>query len=618
MKLYITVILTFLFFIPASIAQPKIKLDTFTLSVPKPADITNDGFTSRLFIADQNGRIFVYDSIGVKLDTFLDIRTKVQYTNGGEQGLLGIAFHPDYKNNGYFYVYYTKKNTTDNAVFRYKVSSNPNRALVDSEVLVINLIHPLFPNHNGGCLKFGNDGYLYIGVGDGGGGGDPFNNAQNKNSFLGKILRLDVNNFSIPYSVPISNPFVGQANVKAEIWAYGLRNPWRFSFDKLTHDLWIGDVGQGAREEVDFQASNSTGGVNYGWRCYEGNSSYNTSGCGNTSNYTFPIFEYDHSSNGGVAITGGFVYRGNNYPDFYGYYLCTDYTSNNFWAIKKEGSTFTSYTLGKPQTGLYSSSFGEDIFGEMYLCNSVSGVIYKIRELCSPFQLSLVNKTNPSCPNITNGSIEFTSISPNGNVNYNWSNGGTGNTISTLAAGKYILTATDGIGCVRKDSVTLYNTDTLDTPIVTLSNDTLSTISGYSYQWKLNDSVINGATASFYKAPIAGLYRVEITDSNGCKAISDTVRFIVTAIKNINSTIESFSVFPNPVNDKLRIEIQFVTSKKSVLKIINTIGQEIYAEQLAGKDIIQTISLQNLEKGIYEITIITDDGQISTKTFVKQ
>lgn len=686
-------LLSFIFLFNFSFAQPKIKLDTFARGFSSLIDVTNDGFTSRIFAAQQNGIIWVLDSNGVKLDTFLDIRTKVQ--NSGEEGLLGITFHPDYQHNGYFYTYYTKKNTTDNAVFRYKVSGNPNRATSDSELLVINLLHPSFPNHNGGCVKFGKDGYLYIAVGDGGSGGDPNGNAQNKNTLLGKILRLDVNNFSAAYTVPASNPFFGQSNVKTEIWAYGLRNPWRFSFDRQTNDLWIGDVGQGAREEVDFQSASSTGGENYGWRCYEGNSTYNTSGCGNASTYKFPVFEYDHSASGGIAITGGYVYRGNKYNDLKGYYIFADYGSANFWLIKKDNNTFTSYAIGKPLTGMLTSGFGEDIRGEIYATNVSNGVLYKIRELCSSFQLHLINKKNPSCPNISNGSIELTSTGNNGTVTYNWSNSGSSNLISNLAPDKYIVTATDGIGCVRKDSFTLvnqdtlrigilsqqnpscpnvsngqisvqaldgfgpitynwnnggssatisnltpgkfivtatdsvgctakdsvvlFNADTLDKPIILQSGDSIYTVIGFaSYKWKRNDTIIADAIQAFYKVTLQGNYQVEITDINGCKATSDITPVFLTSIKNKNTDIQKFLLFPNPVKENITLDIRFNTTKKSTLKIINSIGQIVYTEQLQGKEFLKTISLQQIPKGIYQLTIITDEGQISNQSFVKE
>lgn len=676
-----------------ALAQPKIKLDTFSRSYASPVDIANDGFTSRMFVVQQNGIIWTLDSNGVKLDTFIDLRTKVNFA--GEEGLLGMTFHPDYQNNGYFYTYYTKKNSTDNNVVRYKVTSNPNRATKDSERVVITFSHPTFTNHNGGCIKFGNDGYLYIAVGDGGSSNDPNGNGQNKNTFLGKLLRIDVNNFSGTYSVPATNPFVGQSNVKTEIWAYGLRNPWRFSFDRQTKDLWIGDVGQGAREEVDFQASNSIGGENYGWRCYEGNKSNILTGCAGIANYKFPIYEYDHSSSGGVAITGGFVYRGNKYSDFNGYYICGDYGSANFWLIKKEDTSFRTTPIGKPLPNISISSFGEDIRGEMYAVNVGNGVIYKIRELCSPFKISLVQKNNPLCFNSSDGQIQMTSVGSNGVVNYVWSNNTSGNTISNLNAGKYVVTATDAIGCVRKDSFVLVkpdtlkinllnkvnpscpsvangllqvqgvggnsvysynwnngslsalnsnlangnyvvtlkdsnncmtkdsfvlvNLDTLDKPIITQSNDTLYTQTGFTYQWKLNNNNIISANQSFYKILINGKYQVEITDINGCKAISDTLLlFLITSTKNISSAVEKFSLFPNPTNNQLNIDIDFKTKQSASLKIINSIGQIVYDEKIEGNKISKLISVQTLPKGLYQLSIFMQDGKVSSQSFIKE
>ena len=687
-------LLSFIFLFNFSFAQPKIKLDTFIRTVPTPVDITNDGFTSRLFIADQTGRVFVYDSTGTKLDTFIDLRTKVQYSANGEQGLLGLAFHPNYQNNGYFYVYYTKKNTTDNAVYRYKLSGNPNRANKDSELLIINLPHPGATNHNGGCIKFGNDGYLYISIGDGGGGGDPNGNGQNKNTTLGKLLRIDVNDFSSTYTIPSSNPFFSQTNVRKEIWAYGLRNAWRFSFDRETHDIWIADVGQNSSEEVNFQASTSAGGENYGWRCYEGNSSFNTSGCVGASNYKFPFFTYGHNStSGGYSITGGFVYKGNKYADFRGYYIFADFVTGNFWLTKKTDSVFTTVQQSTPKQASISS-FGEDIRGELYATNLNNGFIYKIRELCSSFKLNLVNKKNPSCPNISNGSIQLTSTGNNGTVTYNWSNSGSGNLISNLAPDKYVVTATDGIGCIRKDSFTLvnqdtlrvgilsqqnpscpnvsngqisvqaldgfgpitynwnnggsgatiatlapgkfvvtasdsvgctardsiilFNADTLDNPTITQSSDTLYTATGFSYQWKKNDTNILGANQVFYKFLTEGNYKVEITDINGCKATSDNFAVIRVSVKNKISDIQQFTIFPNPATNNLTLDIRFNITQKSTLKIINSIGQMVYTESLQGKEFLKTISLQQFSKGIYQLEIITDDGQISNQAFVKE
>ena len=238
---------------------------------------------------------------------FLNITSLI--SSGGERGLLGLAFHPDYVNNGYFFVYYT--NTTgDTQVARYTVDAiDSNLADPTTAVLIIDVDQP-YSNHNGGCIQFGVDGFLYIGLGDGGSGGDPQNRSQNLETLLGKILRIDIDTTdgSNNYSIPSDNPFVDDTNALDEIWAYGVRNPWRFSFDSESDELWIADVGQGAIEEIN-RAALDAAGLNYGWRCYEGSQTYNTSGCPDPSELTFPVAEYSHAI--GYSITGGYVYHGN-------------------------------------------------------------------------------------------------------------------------------------------------------------------------------------------------------------------------------------------------------------------------------------------------------------------
>jgi len=332
---------------------------------------------SRLFIVSKTGEIVITDTNGNLNSTpFLDISNKVSTTS--ERGLLGLAFHPDYTNNGYFFVNYT--NTSGNTVVaRYSVSSNADIADASSEQILLTFNQPA-SNHNGGDITFGPDGYLYIASGDGGGSGDPGDRAQDPQLLLGKILRLDVDN-GAPY-IPASNPFVGDASTLDEIWATGLRNPWRISFDQMTGDLWIADVGQNAWEEVNFQAANSSGGENYGWRCYEGNNTYNTSGnCPPTSDLTFPIFEYDHiSSTGGQSITGGFVYRGSAYPALQGYYLCADYSSGNIFAISPDGNGgWNSHVYDDQAYNLpnHATAFGQDANGELYMA-TIEGDIYKV------------------------------------------------------------------------------------------------------------------------------------------------------------------------------------------------------------------------------------------------
>lgn len=340
-----------------------------------------------LYIVQQRGKIMIANTAGTVSSTpFLDITALVSQS-GNERGLLGMAFHPDYINNGYFYVNYTKASNGNTVIARYQRSAgNPLVADPASQFILMEIPQP-YSNHNGGQLHFGPDGYLYIGLGDGGSAGDPQNNAQNMNSYLGKMLRIDVDN-GTPYAVPPTNPFVNAANTKPEIWASGLRNPWCYSFDKVTGDLWIADVGQNAWEEVNFQPATSTGGENYGWRCYEGaGHPYNTSGCGPATAYTLPVAEYSHSG-GHCSVTGGYVYRGGQYGVLYGKYLFTDYCSGAFWAtFPNQSGGFTTQTLTQVNAPVtYAlSAFGQDHNGELYVVGRDNNRVYKLTATtCKP------------------------------------------------------------------------------------------------------------------------------------------------------------------------------------------------------------------------------------------
>jgi glucose/arabinose dehydrogenase len=343
--------------------------------------------SDELYIVQQRGKIMIANTAGTVSSTpFLDITSLVSQS-GNERGLLGMAFHPDYQNNGYFYVNYTKASNGNTVIARYQRSAgNPLVADPNSQVILMEITQP-YSNHNGGQLHFGPDGYLYIGLGDGGSAGDPQNNAQNMNSYLGKMLRIDVDNGN-PYAVPPTNPFVNVANTKPEIWASGLRNPWCYSFDKVTGDLWIADVGQNAWEEVNYQPASSAGGENYGWRCYEGaGHSYNTSGCGPVTAYTLPVAEYGHSG-GHCSVTGGYVYRGGQFGDLYGKYLYTDYCSGAFWATyPNQSGGFTTQNLTQVNAPVtYAlSAFGQDHNGELYVVGRDNNRIYKLTATsCKP------------------------------------------------------------------------------------------------------------------------------------------------------------------------------------------------------------------------------------------
>jgi glucose/arabinose dehydrogenase len=339
------------------------------LTFSSPVFLTHAGDnTNRIFVIEQPGRIKVFPNsqTASNAKTFLDITDRVVY--GGEMGLLGLAFHPDYANNGYFYVNYTADNPLRTIVARFKVTSNPDSADKNSEFQILTFNQP-YQNHNGGWISFRpSDGYLYIGTGDGGSGGDPQNNGQSIYTMLGKILRVDVDG-GTPYAIPSSNPFYDSTgNVVREIYTWGMRNPWRCSFDPVTDWFWCGDVGQGAWEEIDLIEN----GKNYGWRCYEGNHPYNLAGC-NYPEYTFPIWEYGHGPE--CSITGGYVYRGANVPELAGKYIYGDYCSNKIWSLEYDGINPPTNTYLLNATGSLTS-FGVDQQNELYL-TSFNGKIYR-------------------------------------------------------------------------------------------------------------------------------------------------------------------------------------------------------------------------------------------------
>lgn len=361
------------FLLPAQISvSVDLVSDVFSVAV----DIANAG-DDRLFIVEKDGRIRILQADGqANEQTFLDIDNRVG-SNGGERGLLGLAFHPNYAENGYFFVNYTN-NSGNTVVARFSVSAtDPDLADPESEKILLTIDQPK-GNHNGGDLNFGPDGYLYISVGDGGGGGDPDNYAQNRLNLLGSMLRIDVDNGD-PYGVPESNPFTEDDSTLDEIWALGLRNPWRFSFDRLTGDMWIGDVGQGSFEEINFQPANSTGGENYGWRCYEGDAIFNTNNCLGAANYQFPVHTYENRSSVGCSVNGGFVYRGASYPLLYGKYLFSDYCSGRIWALSKNDADEWVSMEVFDGPNFHYTTMGEDQQGEIYL-GSIDGKIYQLRD----------------------------------------------------------------------------------------------------------------------------------------------------------------------------------------------------------------------------------------------
>jgi len=349
-------------------APPQIKLQTFVsgLSNPVGMETPRDG-TGRLFVLEQTGKIRIIQNGVLLASPFLDLSAKIEV--GSERGLLGLTFHPSYAQNGRFFVDYTQRvnGQLQSVIAEYHVSANdPNKA--DTTETVILVVDQPFDNHNGGQLAFGPDNYLYIAFGDGGSMGDPFGNGQNLGVLLGKILRIDINSGS-PYAIPPDNPFVGNPSAKGEIWAYGLRNPWRFSFDRGTRRLFAGDVGQDSWEEVDIIQK----GLNYGWNIMEGFHCYNAPTC-NMTGLTLPIAEYSHAE--GEAVIGGFVYRGSGISGLRGVYVFGDYVVGTIWGlIQRPGGVWVRGQL--LSSGKIISSFGQDTAGELYLVD-YRGTVFKI------------------------------------------------------------------------------------------------------------------------------------------------------------------------------------------------------------------------------------------------
>ncbi len=359
---------------PGPGAMPQISLSGAAGGFTLPVHVTHAGDgTGRIFVVEQAGRIRILDNGTVLPGAFLDISAGVACC--GEQGLLSAAFPPGFVSKGYFYVNYTRAGDGATVVARYRVSpGTPNAADPASEEILLTVSQP-FANHNGGQIAFGPDGHLYIGMGDGGSGGDPLNNAQNPGTLLGKLLRIDPESGAVPYAVPQDNPFVGTPGALPEIWALGLRNPWRFAFDRATGDLYLGDVGQGSFEEIDFQAAGDPGGANYGWKVLEGTECFSSPGC-SSAGMTAPVATYPHSPD--CSVTGGMVYRGDSLP-LQGIYFYGDFCTGRIWGLRRNASGWDVAELLLPQNPVRNvSTFGEDEAGNVYLADYASGDLLKV------------------------------------------------------------------------------------------------------------------------------------------------------------------------------------------------------------------------------------------------
>lgn len=452
MKKTILIIIGALCYVLSLNAQ-SISLNEIAQGFKKPVDIAHAG-DQRMFIVEKDGLIKIIDNGDVLAVPFLDIDDKVN-SSANERGLLGLAFHPNYETNGIFFIHYNNQNGTT-TISRFTVSAaDINLADKNSESIILTIAQP-FSNHNGGDLNFGPDGYLYIGMGDGGSGGDPGNRSQNRQELLGKMLRIDIDN-GTPYGIPPDNPFANDDETLDEIWAIGLRNPWRFSFDRITGDMYIGDVGQDVWEEVNFEPAGIDGGLNYGWRCYEANAPYNLSNCDDIATMTFPVHEYLNIPSGeGCSITGGYVYRGAKFGSLEGKYIYADFCSGKIWSLHRNECGHWKNTELHDGASQDYSSFGENVDGDLFVAGLGSGKIFEITSTCSI----------GTDPQITEASCEFNDGAIDLNISggsepmmVNWSNGMEGASINGLAVGEYEFTIEDDQSCILTGCISLSASD---------------------------------------------------------------------------------------------------------------------------------------------------------------
>jgi glucose/arabinose dehydrogenase len=364
---------------PPDLTAVSVRLEPFLQGVEQPLFVTHAGDGSgRLFVVEKIGRILVVQDGQVLETPFLDISGQVSLSS--EQGLLGLAFAPDFATSGLFYINYTNE-IGDTVISRFSLSAeDPNQADPTSELPILQLDQPA-PNHNGGMIAFGPDGYLWIGMGDGGAANDRFGNGQNPQTLLAKMLRINVaGDPDEPYTIPADNPWVAEdwngQDVRNEIWALGLRNPWRWSFDRQTGDLWIADVGQNMIEEINVVPSTDMSGLNFGWPIMEGKSCFGTQNC-DQEGLVLPVTDYRHEGN--CSVTGGYVYRGQAHPSWNGVYFYGDYCSGRIWALAPDGAGGSS-TVELSQNPIALSSFGEDEAGELYVTDLSGGVVYRMVE----------------------------------------------------------------------------------------------------------------------------------------------------------------------------------------------------------------------------------------------
>ncbi len=625
-----------------------VKIETLAQGLLYPVCIQNSGLQGddRLFVLEKRGRIKIVNrnTGAVNPVPFLDIYNKVYpiTTQFDERGLLGLAFHPNYASNGYFYVnYITPSGRT--IISRFQVSAFADTALSTSEQIILNIRQP-FSNHNGGNLMFGpHDGYLYIALGDGGSSGDPGNRAQNLDSLLGKTLRINVNNPNPPYyfSAP-ENPFYGATPGRDEIFDWGLRNHWRCSFDRITYDMWSADVGQSVEEEINFRPRCDTIGHNYGWRCYEGSVPYNTTGCQPQSSYVSPVFSYSH--NLGCSVTGGYVYRGALEGGLFGKYLFTDYCQGRIWATEPNGSggwTTTQLVQNTAQINNNYSSFGEDIYGELYMAGVGSGRIYTLKDTaCKPMAYIVSPDTVYRC----GGNIVTLPAIYNPALTYTWTMQGAGNwslvsgqgTATMIAAidlnsnANFVLSVSNG-SCIANSRTIAVITTASITGLDSLYCDNMNPVqlngspSGGTFS---GPGMVGNQFSPSAAGPGAHLIHYTLYDTlsscekpaSGCNIVSTKTVVVSECVgENEMSLLQDLSVFPNPSQGSFVLRLESGNSTELRLAVRDLSGRLLYASERSiqpGKQELD-IQLSHLSKGVYFL-VISNKGISQVKKLILQ
>ena len=575
----------------------------------KVTSIANCG-DGRLFFTEAPGRIKFFDPYATggvtTATTFMNIVSRVKST-GNEQGLLGLAFAPDYATSGRFYVNYTNTTGVGNTtISRFTVSSDPNAGNAASEEILFTVTQP-YTNHNGGNILFGPDGYLYIGMGDGGSGGDPQGNAQNGSTLLGKMLRIDVSG-ATGYSIPPSNPFLAAGdNILDEIWATGVRNPWKYSFDKLNGSMWIADVGQDVYEEVNYIQGPDTGGQNYGWKCREGLHAY--SSC-TAPNRTDPVFEYAHSSSNGCSITGGYVNRGNLYASLYGRYFVTDYCSGRIWSLIPNGSGLATTTDHGAYVTFKYTAFGEDAYGEVYLAEQTGKISRLTSTTGSPMALISADGDLTFCP----GQTRTLRTGFNPLLSYQWYlndvaiSGATSSTYAASEAGNY------------KVEVTRTGAPTSVSDVISLNqfNATEVSIVGIDDNYCISSTPVTPTLIPFggevggpgwfentFIPAIAGIGQHQITytytDANACTNTASVSVNVEECLSIEDANELGIEILPNPFHGSFTVRFSNKENVINTLEVYSINGQKLKSISIENSISNQQIEidLSNQAAGIY-------------------